>query len=1738
MLTPVAWAFTRISVLGVWRYLGNVDEVKSPRFIFVLNLKDLKITNNLITMKRYLLFIVSLFVFTFSVMAEPVDPDKALQIAKQFVPQPSKARKAQKKVDAAETSTIVYTHKMPKSNRAAFYIVNVDGGSFVLVSADDMAHQILGYSFDKSFPIAEDGTVQLPPHIKAFFDDLAAQMEAAIEKEPNRSVDDDWKQSPAKARRRAPSNLPESVDPLLTTTWDQGQYYNALCPADAGGPDGHVWAGCVATAMAQIIRYWSYPVHGRGTHGYESTYGTLSVNYEESNYDYSNMPNALSSESTEAQVNTVAKLLYDCGVAANMEYAASESSSFEVDARAALINFFRFSPDMSYVEKDFFTNAEWSQLLQENIAANHPVIYSGFGTGGHTFVLDGYKEDDYFHFNFGWGGFADGWFLTSSVNPGSSNYSSSQTAIVGIVPDDSGNVILGQTSGTSTFIVDEPLEFYHLMGNNAYDGGNYLNPCNNTVTFISVNNENQLVADIIEFEDQRVDIYDGANTSIQMRSLIGGNENDLSPVVSTQNGITLTYSGNMYDAGFKLMLSQNSNCRMVSNIATAVESTTVHLTWTENGTATQWQVEYGEKGFSHGEGILETVDNNTITIEDLQKFTEYDFYIRSVGANSQYGPWNKVTIMVLAPYWQDIVTSQPEGYFDDGNGNITVSTAEGLAWWAKQVHLEPGSPGGTLPPLGRSSFNLYINADIDLSGNLWKPVNLNYLFEDIWQSVKNIDGQGYVIENMTVIEPIRNGYDFAGFISYFYGDTIQNVTFKTPVVYSNAAESGILSGYVIASRIENCGVINGSMTTKSDRAGGLIGELDGCKGLNCGEQEIINCFVKGEITSSSGICYGIVGGLVGLARYTTIKNCYSATHITNIAGWHDGLCAYNIGVNVSNCYKISQEENQDIDAESLMSNIGLIEDNGTTLIEPVSYDGVFFNDLLAALNKGVEEANIGLRLWVEDTKNINGGYPILGDKQIITCPNIVNLTATNIIENGENLLRLSWNPQEGIHKWTIKLYEKESTNPSISYIDVDSNVFNLDGLTLGTTYKIYVRAELENTSHSGWGDGIEHLFELPYWTDIVTSEPDGYKEDEQGNVYISNAQGLAWLASCVNGLNGQSPNNFEGKTIVIISDVDLSGYRWMPIGINRNLKFCGYVSGCNRTIRNAHVNENSDFVGLFGFVFLGKFSNIVLQDTYVRGIKEVGGLCGSYASGYGWFDGYVYDDIIIDNCHSKNGSIIGLKYVGGILGRTQDVSGIKIVNCSTSGNIYCWEGVGGIVGFWSTGSEAKLYGGIGNIYNCYSSANIFDYNGSHYYAGGIAAYSDGDVQNCYSFGEINTQRNFTGQLLGVLHAGTASYLYSPANNINQIGDLYLESTSSESSHFSIVQDEIVLNPSVSINGQSYTNLLSALNAWVDANNSEGQYRHWVADTENVNSGYPVFAPAYTLTYKVDGEIYKTRMLEAGAVLTAETDPTKEGYTFGGWSGLPETMPDHDVEVTALFYLYGDVNTDSKVNVVDVVDIARFVVETPSVNFREKLADLNKDMSVNIADAVVLVNHIAGDQNLARAMSPRRSYDYDLCQLQLQSTQEKALSLGLDGDADFTAFQFEVELPQGVDISAIRINGQRKDGHQLIYNKVAEKRYRVAGLSLSNAVFKGSEGELLNIALDGAEPDDITIGDIHFVTTNGTDIRFDDLQSSGTVTGVTDIRHHGKEKIFDLQGRRLSKVQRGVNIVNGQKVVVK
>ena len=237
----------------------------------------------------------------------------------------------------------------------------------------------------------------------------------------------------------------------------------------------------------------------------------------------------------------------------------------------------------------------------------------------------------------------------------------------------------------------------------------------------------------------------------------------------------------------------------------------------------------------------------------------------------------------------------------------------------------------------------------------------------------------------------------------------------------------------------------------------------------------------------------------------------------------------------------------------------------------------------------------------------------------------------------------------------------------------------------------------------------------------------------------------------------------------------------------------------------------------------------------------------------------------------------------------------------------------------------------------------------------------------------------------------------------------------------------------------------------------------------------------------------------------------------------------------------DVNQDGVTNVVDVVDIARYVVGNPAEMFHEFLADLNSDDQVNIADAVALVNEIAGNTNFAKAFFTPQNTTISDEYLTLTENRDHSLSLSMENSSAYTAFQFDLLMNSDVDVMEMQLNNSRKNGHQLLYNKVGDGHYRVVALSTSNNSFNGNAGELLNIQLDGFNTEELTVSDIHFYTSRGGNKQFDDLTVQGGTTAI-DLQPAeeklGTDAVYDLQGRKQSTLKRGVNIVNGKKVMVK
>jgi PKD repeat protein len=224
------------------------------------------------------------------------------------------------------------------------------------------------------------------------------------------------------------------IAPLLQTRWGLGCFYNASCPVDTASHNAclHVPSGSGAVAIAQIMKYYQYPAHGTGEHGYTLIkYGAQYANFGATNYNWSSMPDTLA-ESNDG----LATLIYQCGVAQNMNYGTSGSYSLREDIDSALVKYFNFANASVWKIKSDYSDADWLNMIKTELDSSHPLLYSGYNNVGMPlfFVCDGYQTGDLFHFNWGLGGVDNGYFSLNDLMPDSIGVIVSQHALFNLKP--------------------------------------------------------------------------------------------------------------------------------------------------------------------------------------------------------------------------------------------------------------------------------------------------------------------------------------------------------------------------------------------------------------------------------------------------------------------------------------------------------------------------------------------------------------------------------------------------------------------------------------------------------------------------------------------------------------------------------------------------------------------------------------------------------------------------------------------------------------------------------------------------------------------------------------------------------------------------------------------------------------------------------------------------------------------------------------------------------------------------------------------------------------------------------------------------------------------------------------------------------------------------------------------------------------------------------------------------------
>jgi len=366
------------------------------------------------------------FILSTNLSASQVPLAKAKEFARTAF-----AMKSSFKVKSAQDIKVVSEYTQKTEGQDAYYIFNMEPKGFVVVSAEDRYNPILAFSDEGQFVL--EGQSSAPAFASLGKHELRIANVRAHNIKATPSIQNEWKViKESSVERYLGKDDPEGmvVAPLTTTLWNQGEYYNSFTPRAASDDPvdvaGGTYCGCAPIAMSQLIKFHDYPAVGNGANLYEDpTYGDLSVDFCRP-YNWANMPDSLTAPNDD-----VAEFIYHVGVSTNTRYSTTYTATFVSFVRDALVNYWNYDEAASWF---FDSDGDFARIAIQDLNQGRPVMLTGdaytngiFG-GAHAWIADGYgyfldpspaQPDEYFHFNWGWGGDNNGWFLdgTDSWDP-------------------------------------------------------------------------------------------------------------------------------------------------------------------------------------------------------------------------------------------------------------------------------------------------------------------------------------------------------------------------------------------------------------------------------------------------------------------------------------------------------------------------------------------------------------------------------------------------------------------------------------------------------------------------------------------------------------------------------------------------------------------------------------------------------------------------------------------------------------------------------------------------------------------------------------------------------------------------------------------------------------------------------------------------------------------------------------------------------------------------------------------------------------------------------------------------------------------------------------------------------------------------------------------------------------------------------------------------------------------------
>ena len=443
-------------------------------------------------MKKLFLFFFVLIVSLLTLQAKPIDRSLAMSAAQKFATTQFVSERA--------LPELVYT-----GQQEAFFVYNIGDHSFVIIAGDDAHRPVIGYSDESTFDASN-----IPPALAYYLDGVAECIVRLRHAVATPDVAAEWN-SVLQHGRLISRHGGRGTGYFCTTKWNQTYPYNCCCPDDPAGSGGHAIVGCLATAMSQLMRFWAYPAQGIGDHCYyHSDYGEICADFGNTTYDWDNMPNVLDNNSSDAEKLATGTLCFHCGVTIDMGYGPDGSGGASGPIPGVMHQYFNYCDAIVQLRRDDYETETWKAMVREQFDMGWPMYYGGCQDGGcHAFVCDGYDDFDMFHFNLGWGGGSDGWYLIDDAP-----YTHPADAMFNFVPTEVYNQTPSlPTDFTAVPVSDTDLKV-HLSWTNpttALDGSSL-----DDIESIVVLRDNEIIATLtdvtpgvaMEFEDVDVPRYD------------------------------------------------------------------------------------------------------------------------------------------------------------------------------------------------------------------------------------------------------------------------------------------------------------------------------------------------------------------------------------------------------------------------------------------------------------------------------------------------------------------------------------------------------------------------------------------------------------------------------------------------------------------------------------------------------------------------------------------------------------------------------------------------------------------------------------------------------------------------------------------------------------------------------------------------------------------------------------------------------------------------------------------------------------------------------------------------------------------------------------------------------------------------------------------------------------------------------------------------------------------------------